>query len=341
MRACRSAHRPGSDSSLLLTLRHRFALDSGFPAERRKPRSSEEQRDIGIHLSRVSSLNAAAPTSAAVMRIPLLAVVACGVSTLVGLSAFGIEGRSAEHSGSVREHNASRTELTVATTAVAIPKAQIWVRVASDVPVEILARDLNISPQTLAELNQLQTNASVTQGSWIKLPGWVENRIPVSKYFDATTRRSSAPIAIGATRNPTGTEATDSGERTSDNPEKDRIRALLEQRQAREQLSAAEAEERRRQALKQAEEARQRRYRTFGDCTYDWQGWGLSPSGVRSTTAICETTASQIAVDCKNLYFTGRRKTSSLSWSGWGEWKLPQKNSPEAEMVIELCSNLL
>ena len=109
-------------------------------------------------------------------------------------------------------------------------------------------------------------------------------------------------------------------------PEKERIRAQIERNKAPQ-----------RQALLRAEEARRRRYRTFGDCTYDWQGWGKSPSGIRSTTASCgRYSRIELAVDCKALKVSKRSiKYSKSSWSGWAN---PYGHTED--VVVELCGNL-
>ena len=90
-------------------------------------------------------------------------------------------------------------------------------------------------------------------------------------------------------------------------PKKERIRSQIEQNK-----------EAQRQALLRAEEAKRRRYKTFGKCTYDWLGWGKSPSGIRSTTAFCRPYSRiELAVDCKALKVSKRSLIySKSSWSG-------------------------
>ena len=78
-----------------------------------------------------------------------------------------------------------------------------------------------------------------------------------------------------------------------DTPEKQRIREQIELTRQRE-LAAAERRER------ESQEAFERRYKTFGDCTYDWQSWGKSPSGVRSVETTRCLGTDEVAVDCRN-----------------------------------------
>ena len=90
-----------------------------------------------------------------------------------------------------------------------------------------------------------------------------------------------------------------------------------------------------REARLKAEEQRRRRYKSFGDCSYDWMGWGLSPSGVRSTNADCGGITYEVAVDCKNLRIAKLRHNRTA----WSSWSIPSGN--DENVVVALCANIL
>lgn len=91
-------------------------------------------------------------------------------------------------------------------------------------------------------------------------------------------------------------------------------------------------------------------WRTFGACRYDWAGWKLLSSGVRTTAVQCspETTdapgdstpASSVAVHCDTLKLSLRSGDQA-----WSSWRLPYAASESKErggedlMVASLCAN--
>ena len=91
------------------------------------------------------------------------------------------------------------------------------------------------------------------------------------------------------------------------------------------------------QTKNQAIAARRKRYKTFGDRTYDWGGWKLAKNGVRSTvfTPAYGTIRSPrfVAVSCKNM-----RTTTRAPRGKWSPWKIP--TGAEEQMVVELCSQI-
>jgi LysM repeat protein len=110
-----------------------------------------------------------------------------------------------------------------------------------------------------------------------------------------------------------------------DTKQKQAIRQQL--RNAREQESLV--------ALRKAE-ARRRRYRTIGSCTFDWQSWGQSGSGVRSVKSNCQgylRPVTEVAVDCNRL------KVSEMKYRKWYGWKIPSGDL-EA-LTIETCANVV
>lgn len=131
-----------------------------------------------------------------------------------------------------------------------------------------------------------------------------------------------------------------------DTDQKQELRELIAKSRAAEHLAAARKADAERQARvarekreRQAHQARMaaaaRRYRKFdgSDCTYDWQSWGRSSSGVRSVkSAYCEG-VTEVAVDCSRL------KVSLLRWGKWQPWKTP--DSLMEPMVVEACANAL
>jgi LysM repeat protein len=110
-----------------------------------------------------------------------------------------------------------------------------------------------------------------------------------------------------------------------DTAQKQAIRQRL--RKAREQESLV--------ALRKAE-ARRQRYRTIGSCTFDWQSWGQSGSGVRSVKSSCQgylRPVTEVAVDCKRL------KVSEMKYRKWYGWKIPSGDL-EA-LTVEACANVV
>ena len=75
------------------------------------------------------------------------------------------------------------------------------------------------------------------------------------------------------------------------------------------------------------------RYRSIGGCTYDWQSWGKSPSGVRSVKASGCSGVTEVAVDCSNT------KISKLKWRKWRSWEVPSAGFED--LVVESCANVL
>jgi hypothetical protein len=85
------------------------------------------------------------------------------------------------------------------------------------------------------------------------------------------------------------------------------------------------------------------RWRTFGNCRYDWSSWRLSEGGVRTTGTECgqPPVAGSVAVHCGTLKVALRAADGS-----WQPWRLPvtQEESPEGggedRMVASLCANI-
>ena len=115
--------------------------------------------------------------------------------------------------------------------------------------------------------------------------------------------------------------------------QKQEIRQRIERQRQQEQLAAARRADAEHLARLKREEARRKRYRLIGSCTYDWQSWGKSPSGVRSVKAAGCSGVTEVAVDCKNT------KVSMLKWSKWRPWKIPNKEFED--LVVESCANIL
>ena len=85
---------------------------------------------------------------------------------------------------------------------------------------------------------------------------------------------------------------------------------------------------------KAAEEARLRKYRTFGSKTYYWAGWKLDSKGTRSTTFTdsYSTSRQHVAVTCKGM------RVSTRTYSSWSKWRIP--TGDEERMLVELCSQI-
>ncbi|WP_438983600.1 hypothetical protein [Vulcanococcus sp.] len=88
------------------------------------------------------------------------------------------------------------------------------------------------------------------------------------------------------------------------------------------------------------------RWRTFGACRYDWSGWRLVSSGVRTTAVDCGPEAStpaaneRVAVHCDTLKLSIQRGDQA-----WSAWRLPyataesKERGGEDRMVASLCAN--
>lgn len=82
-------------------------------------------------------------------------------------------------------------------------------------------------------------------------------------------------------------------------------------------------------------------WRRFGSCKYDWTGWKLNSSGVRTTSVECGSTSirSQVGVSCNRLLVANH--STSRGWSKWDRPAGPESGSRsgEDEMVAALCAN--
>ena len=88
------------------------------------------------------------------------------------------------------------------------------------------------------------------------------------------------------------------------------------------------------------------RWRSFGTCRYDWSGWKLLSSGVRTTAVNCGPDASPtaatelVAVHCDTLKLSIQRGDQA-----WSAWRLPYATTESKErggedlMVATLCAN--
>ncbi|WP_398328333.1 hypothetical protein [Vulcanococcus sp.] len=89
------------------------------------------------------------------------------------------------------------------------------------------------------------------------------------------------------------------------------------------------------------------RWRSFGACRYDWSGWKLLSSGVRTTAVNCgpdtnanPTTSEQVAVHCDTLKLSIQNGDQA-----WSSWRLPYAANESKErggedlMVASLCAN--
>ena len=84
------------------------------------------------------------------------------------------------------------------------------------------------------------------------------------------------------------------------------------------------------------------RWKSFGNCRYDWSAWRVADGGVRTTISICGSPelTSKVAVHCETL-----RVSHQSSQGTWGEWRLPlskEESSSEGGedlMVANLCAN--
>ena len=88
------------------------------------------------------------------------------------------------------------------------------------------------------------------------------------------------------------------------------------------------------------------RWRSFGNCRYDWAGWKLMGDGVRTTGVECGPETSQqaakerVAVHCDSLKLSIRSGDQP-----WSVWRLPyataesQDRGGEDRMVASLCAN--
>ena len=118
-----------------------------------------------------------------------------------------------------------------------------------------------------------------------------------------------------------------------DSAQKQAIREQIERQREKERIAAARRADAEHAARLRREEARRQRYRSIGGCTYDWQSWGKSPSGVRSVKASGCSGVTEVAVDCSNT------KISKLKWRKWRSWEVPSAGFEN--LVVESCANVL
>ncbi len=84
------------------------------------------------------------------------------------------------------------------------------------------------------------------------------------------------------------------------------------------------------------------RWKSFGNCRYDWSSWRIAEGGVRTTSRRCGSpeVTSKVAVHCESL-----RVSHQTSQGTWGEWRLPvsqeesESQGGEDLMVANLCAN--
>ena len=86
----------------------------------------------------------------------------------------------------------------------------------------------------------------------------------------------------------------------------------------------------------------QRVERKFGECSYAWNQWKLSPEGARTTSRFCKGESVQapvfISVNCSLLKVNMYKEQQ---WQGWKSPIDPQAKKGEPEMVAALCANVL
>ena len=179
---------------------------------------------------------------------------------------------------------------------------------------------------TIADIRNLNPGVNLA-----RLALGTKNRIATAA--PATTFVLRPVVSVGASwadlppaAPPLGFGGTGRASPQVDTPEKQRIREQIELNRQRELLAKARRE-------REHQEAFARRYKTFGDCTYDWQSWVKSSSGVRSVKTYPCRGRSEIAVDCQNLKINERdlRRCSGC--------KIPIGG--QVDMDAEVCANTL
>ena len=210
----------------------------------------------------------------------------------------------------------SRKEVSFRPPIQTPPARQSVVRIKANESLSTFARDQGVSLNELRSLNPGLDLASLAIGSEVRVAKAspkallaIRPTVSGGASFPALPALPArSPSAIGP-----------------DTAQKQAIRQRL--RKAREQESLV--------ALRKAE-ARRRRYRTIGSCTFDWQSWGRSDSGVRSVKSSCQgylRPVTEVAVDCKRL------KVSEMKYRKWYGWKIPSGDL-EA-LTVEACANVV
>ena len=84
------------------------------------------------------------------------------------------------------------------------------------------------------------------------------------------------------------------------------------------------------------------KWRTYGQCKYDWSGWKLHSNGTRSTAVDCGGSAMRWTVGVSCDRFLVAAYTTASGWSKWREPAGPGNKSRqgEDEMVAALCANI-
>lgn len=216
-----------------------------------------------------------------------------------------------------RELIALSTHLDTGQIKTCAPRPTAIVEVFNGDSVASIASRYGLTIADLRKLNPGVNLARLVIGSKIRVAKVSSGSVLAIR--PATARGAGSPVSHFS-----------GGSKTEvDTPEKQRIREQIALNKQREREEAERRDQERKEALL-------RRYKTFGECVYDWQSWGKSPSGVRSVKADCSGDSGnivEVAVDCRNLKLNERRLRT---WSGW---KHPAGG--QVDMVAEVCANVL
>ena len=210
-----------------------------------------------------------------------------------------------------------RTTVLYKAPLQAAPNPQSVVRIKANESLSKFSRDQGVSLSELRSLNPGLDLARLTIGSEVR----VAKASP--RALLAIRPTVSGGVSFPALPPLPGME--DGSAVGPDTKQKQAIRQRL--RNAREQESLV--------ALRKAE-ARRRRYRTIGSCTFDWESWGQSRSGIRSVKSNCQgylRPVTEVAVDCNRL------KVSEMKYLKWYGWKIPSGDL-EA-LTVEACANVV
>lgn len=79
-------------------------------------------------------------------------------------------------------------------SALSSEPSQIWVRLIEPSNLATLARDLELTPSQLEELNELKAETSLEAGTWVVLPSTSAASISASDALDGTQIRETAPL---------------------------------------------------------------------------------------------------------------------------------------------------
>jgi len=120
---------------------------------------------------------------------PLLVLTFASAVPVLGLAVLGSQPGFADND---RAGDHQHLQLLASLPAV---QTQFWIQTSSEIRLDALAMELDLSPQALADLNERSVSSTFRSGEWLTLPTRVEKRLSSSTSLDTGSIRRSAPLS--------------------------------------------------------------------------------------------------------------------------------------------------